>query len=108
MERFFEHFHQPLYGRDRIVHVVEVIKQDREFVAAQTRNRVTRTNRRAKPLAEFDEQLITHQVAQNIVDALESVEINEKDRKCAFLSALPTRERLPYLINKQRTIGQTC
>ena len=108
VERFFELFHQPLHGRKGVVHVVEVIKQDRKFVATQTRNRVTGANRRAKPLTEFDEQLIANQVAQNVINALESVEIEEKDRKCALLSALPTRERFPDLINEQGTIGQTC
>src|SRR5205807_1952521 len=69
--------------------VGEVIdfKEDREFVAAEPRDRVGGAQRAAQPFADADEEHVAERVAEAVVDDFEAIEIDEEDRELMTAAA---------------------
>ncbi len=66
------------------------VEQDREFIAAQprqrvfavaARHRVGRTQRRLQPPRQADQQLVAGEMTQAVVDQLEAIDVEEEHRE---------------------------
>ena len=62
------------------------LQDDDEFVAAEPRHDVARTQRAAQPAGDFHQQHVAGIMAQRIVDDLEAVEIDEQHRKLPLVA----------------------
>ena len=71
---------QPLCDLDDLRALRDALQQDGELVAAQARGGVHLAEGRAQPVGDADEQLVAGGVAQRVVDGLEVVEVDERDR----------------------------
>ena len=63
-----------------VAHIADVLEEHGEFVAAQPRDGVARAGGNPPACADRDEQLIADRVTQAVVDGLEAVHVEEKDR----------------------------
>ena len=80
VHRLGDHGLQPRGENDGIL-LAHVSGQDRELVAAKTRDHVRRAKLRGDTLAEDYEELVTGAVPQAVVDRLEAVAVQEKHRE---------------------------
>ena len=88
----------------RVRHAVE---QDRELVAAEPGDGVRRPHGRLEPARDRDQQLVSHLVAERVVDELEAVEVQEQDgRGGARVGALGAADRLVEAVEEQHAVGQ--
>src|SRR6266403_2209396 len=78
---------------------------NRELIAAQPCNHVCRAHAVAQPIGDAFEKTISNRMPQRVIDALESVKINKKDRK-RFAAAPNSLQGLIQLLSKQRTVPQ--
>ena len=60
--------------------VVRALEQDGELVAAEPGDGVARPDRLPQALGHLHEQEITRRMAEEVVDLLEAVEVEEEDR----------------------------
>ena len=60
--------------------VVDIVHQDRELVAAETRNGVAGADDGLQAFAGRDQQVVTVLVSQAVVDRLETVQVAEDER----------------------------
>ena len=63
-------------------------EHDTELVPAQPRQRVHVANSSGKPLGKGDQQPVTVGVAQGVIDLLEPVEVDHRDRAGSLLGCL--------------------
>ena len=98
LERMFEVFLNSLGDAHGVAHVLEVLEQDRELVAAQPRDGMLpshprhRVHRPHAPLQTFgdrDQKPIADLVAEAVVDQLEPVEVEEQDGKRLAVTLAP-------------------
>ena len=61
--------------------VAHRLQQDGELVSAEARERVAVAQARLEPPRHRDQQLVAHQVAEAVVDHLEAIEIEIKNRE---------------------------
>jgi hypothetical protein len=66
-----------------------------ELVATETRHGITRTNTCQQASSDFDDHLVTHIVAETVVDVLEAIQVDKQDRQ-----RLLGWVRLPRLLNR--------
>ena len=57
------------------VAVAEAVQQNGEFVAAEPRQRISRAQARLEPPRHRGQQLVADQVAEAVVDELETIEV---------------------------------
>ena len=99
---FFELFGD--YGNG--IHVVDIIDQYREFIAAEPGDKMP-VEYRLHPLGDLFEQGITDRVTEGIVDRLEIVEIKIENRDQIIFVGTPQRNiKLIAKIFSVRQIGQ--
>jgi hypothetical protein len=67
-----------------------MLQEDAEFIAAEPGNRVARPDARSDDRAQLSQQLVSGQMAAGVVDALETVQIQEADH---MLGLSPGRSR---------------
>ncbi len=58
--------------------------EEREFVSAESCQRVVLAQASLKPLDHGFEKVVAHGVAQTVVDVLEPIEVQEHDRHCTI------------------------
>src|SRR5450432_1236150 len=84
-ERFGDCLDNAIGQRAGIVRAFYPALDDRKFVATQTRDRVALTDTTAKPFGYDSQELVTERVAQQIVDLLEAIEVDAKQRDAAAI-----------------------
>ena len=72
---------------------VGVDQHDREFVAAQTKDRAGRRHRPREARTELTQQLVAGRVTEGVVDLLEVVEVDEEERQIRSSSSTDWRSR---------------
>ena len=78
---------------------------DREFVAAETRDRVDLAHASPQPVGHRAQERVAHRVAEGVVDFLEAVEVEAQDRERA--AAPEMRDRLLDALAEHRPVGQS-
>ena len=73
-----DHVTQP---REEGVDITRVVDQDPELVAAETRDRVLRVQLVEQAVRELDEHRVAAVVPERVVDVLESIEVDDRDRE---------------------------
>ena len=91
-------------GDERGLGCVTVRQDDHEFVAAQTPQHVTRLDLRAQALGELDQQFVTGRMPERIVDVLEIVDIEKRQRD--MLAGRTALDRLGDQIPQVRSVRQ--
>ncbi len=89
LERLFERFHDPLDERHEVRFLGQRIQQEEKLVAADSRERVSRTDIVRHALCQRDEQRVSGRVAVVIVNLLEVVHVDEREREHAATPMLP-------------------
>ena len=84
VERNPKLFLDPFGGDGRAANVLDVLDQDDELVAAEPRDRVARPARLFDSLGDGAQQLVAGDVAEAVVDVLESVEVEEEHCEALF------------------------
>lgn len=69
-----------LGDHDRVALAVDVVAENREFVAAEASDRVAGPQDALKSRRHVDQQAVAGVVAQRVVDHLEAVQVEEEDR----------------------------
>ena len=89
----------------RVMHAVDLLAQDDELVAAETRDRVGLAHGGADRARRLDEELVADGVTERVVHGLEAVEVDEQRREHA---AVPpdARERLVESIGEHHPVRQ--
>src|SRR5208282_5877007 len=92
----------------RISGVAKPGLNDGELVAAETRDRVDLPQALLEPLCDRHEQLVSHLVAERVVDVLELIEVEKEDRKTVVASLHPADLLLEALAEHHsvRQVGQ--
>src|SRR6185503_5849226 len=80
--------------------------EDGEFVSAKAGDEVFRADRLAQPLSHAFKELVTDQMSERIVDALELVDVDIEDREFASLGFQKQSLRLALEQRPVRQIGQ--
>ena len=93
-----------LRKRGRICRLLHLGHDDGEFVAAQTGNRIRLSGAATQTVGDQFQQLIADRMAKRIVDALELIEIEAKDRQ-AF-AAFDAFEFVLQPLSQHNAIGQ--
>ncbi len=89
----------------RILPVVQFRQQHREFVAAETRQRVAAAQAGLQAQGHLLQQLVSHHMAQGIVHTLEPVQIQEQHRQAGGVSVRLAQGQFQAVI-EQRAVGQ--
>ena len=63
-----------------------LLQNDHEFVAAEPRHDIARTQRAAQPAADLHQQHVAGIVSQRVVDDLEPVEVDEQQRELPLIA----------------------
>ena len=96
----------PLHHVSRVVPIVEVVEQDREFVSSEARHRVLGAQGRLQDLADLHQELIARNVSQGVVHHLEPIEIEEQSGELEGGAALEARHRGAQAVHEQRAVRQ--
>ncbi len=80
-------------------------QQDRELVAAEAGHQVALAQNARQPLRDLGEQPVAGRVPERVVDDLEVVEVDERDRNLTALSAAPL-DRLAEPVHEDRAVRQ--
>ena len=83
----------------------DIVEQEHELVAAQPGDRVRLAALALQPAGHLDEQGVADIVAEGVVDSLEAVQIEEKDRHPAA-PPLGLDHRLSEPVAEQQPVGQ--
>lgn len=97
-ERFRERTQEPPGEREGLLRLREVGNEDRELVAAQSREDVARAQLGAQPRRGDAQELVAGGVTERVVDVLETVEIEQEHGEPTIGSRVqgePLFERLP-------------
>ncbi len=114
-ERRCQYLHEPVRSQPRVARIFKIIEQDREFVSAQARHgerfsqardRICHSQALLQSIGHGEQELISNQVAQAVVDHLESIEVQEENRKQMIFSAFRVFDQASESINEQKPIGQ--
>ena len=98
--------HQDLLGADaRVFGVHHLGQQDHEFIAALPAHRVGVAHAGEQALGGALQQFVPDRVAQRVVDVLEVIQIEEKQREL-FLAPLRQADRLSQPVAEQDPVGQ--
>ena len=84
---------------------VEVVDQDRELVAAETRDRVEIAQLLLEAVGDGDQECVTGEVAETVVHVLESVEVDHHDRD-ESAAARPPAQGVREPVVEQRPVRQ--
>ena len=91
----------------RLVRIVEVVEQQRELVAAHPSDGVAGPQRRLQPPADGHQQPVAGEVAERVVDELEAIEVEKKDRTPSLAHAPPSAPQAPLeAVEKKRAVGK--
>jgi hypothetical protein len=74
---------------------VDAVEENRELVAAQTRQHVAGAQARGELVRDGREQLIANEVAEAVVHQLEAIDVDEEHRVAVVAHALRAREHAP-------------
>src|SRR5439155_9936461 len=84
---------------------LDVLEQQREFVAAEARRGVADADARRQALADLDEDLVAGGVPEAVVDRLEVVQVEEHDGEAGALAPAAS-ERVANPLDEQRPVGE--
>src|SRR5690349_19971065 len=90
----------------RLLLVVELVEQDRELVAAEAGEGVARPQARLEASGDSDQQRVANQVAQTVVDDLETIEVDIQRREALAAPFLHFFKPASKLLDEHRAIGQ--
>ena len=85
----------------------QIFQDHREFVAPQTRHRITGAHARRQPRGHPLEKFIAYIVTEGIVDRFEAIKIDEHKREARTLARRIGHTLFKPVVN-QHTIWQTC
>ena len=114
IERLRHGRQQPIGDRLRVRRGAHAVEQDREFVAAQprqrgfaldARHRVRRAQRRLQPPRQADQQFVAGEMTQAVVDQLEAIDVEEEHRE-ARAAAARAADQAFEAIHEQHAIRQ--
>ena len=97
------------HALDRVKHVraaSDLRQQDPELVAAEARDGVGGAQRGLEAPAQLDEQLVARGMAQRVVDLLEAVEIDDRDR-APCVGPPPRVDHVADPVVEQRPVGES-
>ena len=104
-ERLGEGLEDAVRGVGRLLDAVDVLEQERKFVAAEARRRVRGADARGEALRDLGQHLVAGRVTEAVVDRLEVVEVEEDDGD-ALVLASRTRDRVPHPLREERAVGE--
>ena len=87
-----------------VAEIVEVVEENAEFISTHASECITGPDIVEQPLREFDQQLISSQMPQRVVDTLEAIQVEEQDSKRALSPSLPPGHRLAHVIHVQGAV----
>ena len=82
---------------------LQVLAENRELVAAESRDRVARPDQRLELARHLDQQLVARVVPEAVVDVLEAVEVEERHADVR-LRARAARDRLAEPVDEQQPV----
>ena len=113
LQRLRQHLDHPVGQAGAIGHIRNILGQQHELVAANAGHRVAVPRGRAQPAGGFLQHLVTHRVAQHVVDRLEAVQVHEQHSHLARLApcaavvvTVVTLHRMQQPILEEHPIGQ--
>ena len=89
----------------RVMGVVKVGQDDREFVAAEPGHRIRFPDAAGQALGGLLEQFVTGVVAQGVVDLFEAVQVEEQDGDLGSVPAAPG-QGMGQAVHEQRAVGK--
>ena len=104
-ERTRERSRDPLRGVDRVALGGDVLEQDSELIAPESRHRVAPAQRMLEARRRGRQQLVSDVMAEAVVDQLEVVEVEEQDRGQRPLAA-QARERVLEAVDEQHPVRE--
>ena len=112
-QRLRQHLDHPVGQAGAIGHIRNILGQQHELVAANAGHRVAVPRGRAQPAGSFLQHLVTHRVAQHVVDRLEAVQVHEQHGQLARLApraavvvTVVALHRVQQPILEEHAIGQ--
>ena len=103
LERLSHGRQQAASGDRRVARLGEFLEQDREVVAAEACDGVSRPHRRRQTTRRLLKQVVPGVVTEALVDRLETVDVADEDRKL-LLRATRASERVVKTIHEQLAI----
>jgi len=95
----------PLRDADRVVRALDVLEEDRELVAAEAGDRVLRPHTRPQPLGHRHQQTVARQVAQSVVDVLETIQVEDEGAEWPALAPRPL-QGVAQPVQEERAVRQ--
>ncbi len=89
----------------RILRRAEALEDDHELVTPEPRQRVTRPDSTPEALCDDAQQLVTHLVAQVVVDDLEPIDVAEEHRH-PVPRAFGLQQRVVEVVEEEAPVGQ--
>ena len=112
-QRLRQHLDHPVGQAGAIGHVRDILRQQHELVTADAGHRVAVPRGRAQPTGSLLQHLVTHRVAQHVVDRLEAVQVHEQHGQLARLApraavvvTVVALHRVQQPILEEHAIGQ--
>jgi len=103
-ERGFELRENPLGEGDRVALRVNIFEQDREFVAAEARQRVAGPQTALETARDGDEQHVSRHVPETVVHELEAVEIQEQHGRDMIVAPLRASDHVVEAFHERRSV----
>ena len=97
---------QPLQHRLARSRFFQVHQHSNKFIPANARQRVAFTQGRLHALGQCHQQVVSHVVPMGVVDCLEAVKVQKRDRE-AVLAPLALRQSLTQAVGQQHPVRQT-
>ena len=91
-------------GDDRITGGKASLKQDAELIAAQAVGRPVAQDRSRQGMAQVRQELVSGAVAEGVVVVLESVQVEEGERR--LVPVLRAPHRLPEVLDQPAAVGE--
>ncbi len=105
-ERRFKRMHQALGDAHRLVHVVDAVEQDGEFIAAHAGQRIVHAQALPQPRRHLHDQRVAGEVAKAVVDQLEAVQVDKEHRKRLLAMPAAARHGAGQPVREQGAVGQ--
>ncbi|MCU0615895.1 MAG: hypothetical protein MUD17_02255 [Gemmatimonadaceae bacterium] len=98
---------QPLDEHLQAIHSVQLLDQHREFITAESGDRVAASHRAAKTLRDHLQEVVPGRVTERIVDGFEVVQIDQEHSGSGMPAiAFGARQRLSQTVAEQRPVRQ--
>ena len=91
---------------DEIVRLAEVVHEHRELIAAEVGQRVLGPHAGGEASRHRGQEVVSREVAEAVVDALEPVEVEDEDPERVIGVAAGARHGLTDAVEEQRPVGE--